>query len=63
MKESARSKKEGFIVQPNPTCGLRLDAALVAEPFRNEIRQRVQTLKEHGVGSSFVEDIFVHLCI
>lgn len=52
MKEgsSSLSPQESFVVQANPECGIRLDAALVAEPFRAEIRQRVLALKEHGIG-------------
>jgi hypothetical protein len=48
------SHTTSFIVEANPECGVRLDAALVAEPFRVEIRQRVQALKEHGIGRCFL---------
>lgn len=52
MKEETKtSPQDGYIIQASPDCGIRLDAALVAEPFRFEIRQRVQALKEHGVGT------------
>lgn len=51
VEETKRDIKDGINIQANPDCGIRLDAALVAEPFRFEIRQRVQALKEHGVGT------------
>jgi hypothetical protein len=38
------------LIESNPKCGIKIDAAIIAEPFRNEIRQRVQVLKEHGIG-------------
>jgi hypothetical protein len=50
-QEIKSTNKDGFVIQANPECGIRLDAALIAEPFRGEIRERVQALKEHGVGA------------
>ena len=40
-----------MMIEANPTCGIKVDAALIAEPFRNEIRQRVQTLNSQGIGT------------
>ena len=41
------------MIEANQTCGIKVDAAVIAEPFRNEIRQRVQTLQSQGIGTLF----------
>jgi hypothetical protein len=35
----------------DPTCGIKVDAAIIAEPFRKELRQRVQALHDKGIGT------------
>ena len=48
-----------MMIEVNPTCGVKVDAAVIAEPFRNEIRQRVQTLQSQGIGTLLC---YVMLC-
>jgi hypothetical protein len=31
--------------------GIKVDAGLIAEPFRNEIKEKVKALKAHGIGA------------
>jgi len=37
------------VVTADPTKGIKLDAAVIAAPFREEIRKRVQELKQQGI--------------
>lgn len=39
------------VVTADPTKGVKLDAAVIAAPFREEIRKRVQELKQQGLGT------------
>lgn len=39
------------IIAADSTRGIKVDAATVAEPFRDQIKARVRQLKEHGIGS------------
>ena len=41
------SNKPLIVADPNK--GVKMDAAIVAEPFREEIRTRVRELQEHGI--------------
>ena len=31
--------------------GVKVDAGIIAGPFREEIKQKVRVLKEHGIGA------------
>ena len=39
------------VIVADPSRGIKVNAAVVAEPFRQEIKARVQQLKEHGIGA------------
>ena len=39
------------VIVADPTKGVKVDAGVVAAPFRKEIRDKVQVLKAHGVGT------------
>lgn len=41
----------------DPTRGVKVDASLVAEPFRQEVRARVERLKVQGLGMYILHDI------
>jgi hypothetical protein len=43
------------VVVADPTKGVKLDASLVAQPFRNEIKAKVQAMKQAGVGTLLFE--------
>jgi len=35
----------------DPSKGVKVNAAVIAQPFRDEIKERVQQLKNHGIGT------------
>jgi methylenetetrahydrofolate dehydrogenase (NAD+) len=39
------------LITADPQCGIKVDAAVIAEPFRLEIRARVAKLQEQGFGT------------
>jgi hypothetical protein len=39
------------VVAADPTKGVTLDAGLVAQPFRNEIKAKVEAMKQNGMGA------------
>lgn len=42
------------IVVADPTKGIKVDAGIIAQPFRDEIKERVSQLHKHGIGASAV---------
>lgn len=45
------------VIVADPTKGVKVDAGVVAAPFRKEIRDKVEALKAHGVGTYQRKDI------
>jgi len=41
------------VVIVDPTKGIKVDAALIAAPFRDEIKAKVLQMKERGLGMFF----------
>jgi hypothetical protein len=41
------------VIVADPSKGVKVDAGVVAAPFRKEIRDKVEALKAHGVGTSY----------
>lgn len=39
-----------IVVVADPTKGIKVDAGIIAQPFRDEIKERVRQLKQHGIG-------------
>jgi hypothetical protein len=39
------------VIVADPTKGVKLDAGLVAQPFRNEIKAKVEAMKQAGMGA------------
>jgi hypothetical protein len=46
-------------IEANPHCGIKVDASIIAEPFRNEIRQRVQSLNDNRIGTFIYFVIYI----
>jgi len=42
--------KEDDTITADPTKGVKGNAGIVAQPFRDEIKAKVQQLKQHGIG-------------
>jgi hypothetical protein len=40
------------IVSASTSGGIKIDAATIAQPFRDEIRQKVELLRQQGIGKS-----------
>ena len=38
-------------IAADPSKGVKVNAAVIAQPFRDEIKERVQQLKNHGIGT------------
>jgi hypothetical protein len=45
------------VVVADPTKGVKLNASLVAQPFRDEIKAKVEAMKQAGVGKSPVSEV------
>ena len=39
-----------IVVVADPTKGIKVDAGIIAQPFRDEIKERVRQLNKHGIG-------------
>jgi hypothetical protein len=46
------STSKPTLIVTDPTKGIKVDAAVIAEPFRNEIKRTIQNWKEQGIGTS-----------
>ena len=42
------------IVVADPTKGIKVDAGIIAQPFRDEIKERVAQLHKHGIGEQWL---------
>jgi hypothetical protein len=40
------------LVSASTSGGIKVDAATIAQPFRDEIRQKVELLRQQGIGKS-----------
>ena len=40
------------VIEKSATKGVKVDASIVAKPFRDEIKAKVQELKTMGIGAS-----------
>lgn len=40
------------MIEKDMNQGVKVDSSIVAKPFRDEIRRKVQLLKSHGIGVS-----------
>lgn len=49
ISESTPLIKREKIIVSDPTKGVKVDAGAVASPFREEIRTKVEKLKEQGI--------------
>ena len=38
------------LIVADPSKGIKVNAAIVAKPFRDEIKEKVKALKAHGIG-------------
>ena len=39
------------VVVADPTKGMKVDAGIIAQPFRDEVKERVAQLRKHGIGA------------
>ena len=39
------------VVVADPTKGIKVDAGIIAQPFRDEVKERVAQLRKHGIGT------------
>ena len=39
------------VIVADPSKGVKVDVSVVAKPFRDEIKQKVKALKDHGIGT------------
>jgi hypothetical protein len=39
------------VIEKSPTHGVKVDASIVAQPFRDEIKAKIQELKNMGIGT------------
>ena len=39
------------VVVADPIKGIKVDAGIIAQPFRDEIKERVAQLRKHGIGA------------
>jgi hypothetical protein len=58
---ATNSSNEDAIV-PSETGGIKVDAGVVAKPYREEIKLKVQHFKELGIGALTVVKEFRYYC-
>jgi hypothetical protein len=51
MTSSSAGNVTKPVVVADPTKGVKLDASLVAQPFRDEIKAKVEAMKQSGLGA------------
>ena len=44
-------QSQDVLIVANPDKGVKVDAALIAQPFREEIKQKVKEWKKQGIGT------------
>jgi hypothetical protein len=44
------TKEETPLVVADPTKGIKVNAGVIAKPFRDEIKEKVETMKKQGLG-------------
>ena len=50
----ADSDSTSALIIADPSKGTKVNAAIVAKPFRDEIKEKVKALKAHGIGKILI---------
>jgi elongation factor P hydroxylase len=52
-----------IVVTADPAKGIKVNAAIIAQPFRDQVKARVQQLKAQGIGTCKIDKKLVGYCL